>query len=90
MAQTLFWSMKHLKQEKMKAIFSILAFLFISVSSFGQMKTDKQGNPVCCAKSDKKCCSQTTTPKSSVRKSAPIKYQVIPKEKNIVIPNKKD
>lgn len=74
----------------MKAIFSILAFLFISVSSFGQMKTDKQGNPVCCAKSDKKCCSQTTSSKASVRKSPPIKYQVITKEKQIVVPPKKD
>jgi hypothetical protein len=74
----------------MKAIFSILAFLFISASSFGQTKTDKQGNPVCCAKSDKKCCSQATSSKTTARKAAPIKYQIIPKEKHIAIPPKKD
>ncbi len=74
----------------MKSIFSILAFLFISASSFGQMKTDKQGNPVCCAKSDKKCCSHPSSTKPTARKSAPIKYQIIPKEKHVVIPPKKD
>jgi hypothetical protein len=74
----------------MKAIFSILAFLFISASSFGQTKTDKQGNPVCCAKSDKKCCSQASTSKTTARKTAPLKYQVIPKEKHVIVPPKKD
>jgi hypothetical protein len=64
--------------------------LFISASSFGQTKTDKQGNPVCCAKSDKKCSSHPSSTKTTVRKSAPIKYQIIPKEKHVVVPPKKD
>ncbi len=76
------------KLEKMKNSLSIIAFLLIGSTSFAQTPTKE-----CKDKAGNSCCHKTgphsgTEVKASQRKTAPIKYQAIPKSKVVAIQTK--